>query len=149
MTPTPEGMIPLSLVATLVSAMIVTMAGTIAFLFHFFAKERKASATERLRVIEEVAKERQDWAVTRVRLEMARNELRTEFEIKHRELVEHNADALRQLYEDAREHEALARREYAANMEVVAEKAREAQAKVGDVLDKIYNRYIGGRRPPH
>jgi len=145
-TAIPDGMIPLTLVTALVIAMITTLTGVIAYLFKHFVTERKTAASERGRLIEEMAKERQEWAVDRVRLEMQGRELRIEFETKHRELIERHADALRQLYEDAREHETLARREYAANMEVVAEKAREAQDKVGTVLDKLYNRYVGGRR---
>lgn len=140
---------PLSLIAALVVA-VVTMAGVIGYLFKYFSgrteKERKSAEAERIRLIEAHAEERQNWAVERVRLEVTAKENRAEYEIKHREVVERHADALERLYESAREHENMARREYAANMEVVAEKAREVQEKVGAVLDKIYSRYIGMRR---
>lgn len=143
------GSSPLTLVAALVVA-VLTMASVISYLFRYFSKrgdaERKATAGERIRMIEEHAKERQDWAVARVHLEMAGRELRAEYETKHREVVERHADMIKALYEDAREQENLIRREYAANMEVVAEKARQAQEKVGEVLDKIYNRFVGTRR---
>lgn len=140
---------PLSLVAAMAIA-VVTMAGAVAYLFKYFSgrteAQRKSAESERIRLIEAHADERQNWAVERVRLEVAAKEIRAEYETKHRELVERHSDALHQLYESAREHENLARREYAANMEVVAEKAREVQEKVGAVLDKIYSRYIGMRR---
>ena len=84
--------------------------------------------------------------MARVHLEMSGRELRAEYETKHREVVERHADMIKALYEDSREHENLMRREYASNMEVVAEKARQAQEKVGEVLDKIYNRFVGTRR---
>jgi hypothetical protein len=140
---------PLTLVAVLVVA-VLTMASVISYLFRYFSKrgdlERKSTAQERMQLFEERAKERQEWEVARVRLEMSAREIRAEYEAKHREIVERHAEMIRALYEDAREQENLARREYAANMEVVAEKARQAQEKVGEVLDKIYNRFVGTRR---
>lgn len=143
---------PMTLTGALIAAVTV-LAGVIVYLFIHFSKqakmERKAFQEERKREDEAYAKGRQEWAVERVRLEMAAKEVRSEYETRHRELMERHAEAIRQLYDDAREAESAARREYAQNMEVVAQKAAEAQEKVGHVLDKIYNRFIGTRSRSH
>lgn len=136
---------PLTLVVAL-SIAVVTMAGVVAYLFRYFTKRNDTAEKERLHLLKSIADERAAWSAERVQLGVAHKENRAEYEAKHREVVERHAASLRQLYDDAREIEALARREYAANMEVVAEKARESQEKVGQVLDKIYNRFIVGLR---
>lgn len=136
---------PLTLVVAL-SIAVVTMAGVVAYLFRYFTKKSDTAEKERLHLLEAIAKEREAWAAERVQMGLAHKENRAEYEAKHREVVERHAASLRELYDDAREQETISRREYAANMEVVAEKARESQEKVGQVLDKIYNRFIAGLR---
>src|SRR5262249_10559620 len=138
---------PLSLGSALVIA-VLTMATVVTYLFHFFNKRLDRERNERLNLLEERAKERQDWsesrakeraewAIERVRLDALLDRTRGEFEAKHRELAEKHAQIVHDTYQEAREQENLMRRDYTANMEVVAEKAREIQMRVGDVLDKI------------
>ena len=131
--------IPTSMVTVLIVA-VVALSGVIAYLFKFYSKRLSISESDRRQRDEAMAAERAAWSVERTRLEGYRDGLRAEYD-------RHYRDALEKLYAEAREHESTARREYAANMEVVADKAAEAMSKVGAVLDKIYDRFIGPRRP--
>ena len=136
---------PLSLGSALVIA-IGALAAVVVFLFLFFNKRIDSGRDEIQKLLAERAKERQDWAVERAKCEASEDRLRAEFELKHRELAERHAKMVKDFYDEAREHETLARREYTANMEAVAEKAREVQMRVGEVLDKAVARVTGSRR---
>lgn len=134
----PADPIPTSVSVALLSAVIVALAGVIAYLFRYYSKRSEDHGKER----EAWAKEREAWAAERARLERFHVELRAEYEGKYHE-------TLNTLYKEARENEALARREYAENMESVAAKAAEASSRVAAVMDKIYDYLIRPRRPPH
>jgi hypothetical protein len=127
---TPEASIPTS-IAPLLGIAVVTLAGVVAFLWRYYSKRD-----------EEHSKERELWVTERQRLERFQVELRAEYEAKYHE-------TLKTLYDDAREHEATVRREYAENIEAVSQNAQMASDKVARVLDKIYETYIVPRRPPH
>lgn len=143
MTPPTDPAIPTSLVALLLLGISI-LGGVIAYLFNYYNKRDKGHAMER----EAWAKEREAWAVERVvereRFNHARAELRAEYETRYRE-------DYRQLLEQQRQHEEEGRRADADRMETIERTAAEANAKVAQVLEKIYDRYIGpgARRPPH
>jgi Skp family chaperone for outer membrane proteins len=154
---------PTSLIAAMTIAVVV-LTGVIGYLFrHYTAKmaeinagfnerlsqmtskhaeEHKAWAAER----EGWCAERASWAAERAKLEQHRTEYRLEYETRHREVVAHYADQVSELYEKTLEHESAARREYADNMEHVADKAAEATAKLGVVIEKVYDAFAGLRR---
>jgi len=121
--------------APLLCIAIAALAVALGVLWRYYSGRLEAHETQRRQHDLEQANERQAWAVERERL-------RTEYETRH-------LSTLQRLYEDAREHEATARREYAENMEIVAAKAAEGSEKVAAVLNKIYDRYISPRRTPH
>jgi hypothetical protein len=137
MTPpiSPEIAVPTWWAPLLISA-IVALAGVIVFLFRYYSKRADLHDKER----ESWAKERESWALERVRLEGFQTTLRAEYEQKYHETY-------KTLYQDAREYEAAARREYAENMEIVAQKAAEASEKITTVMNKIYDYLIRPRRP--
>jgi flagellar basal body-associated protein FliL len=132
-----EPTIPTSLAPLLIAA-VLALAGVIAYLFRYYSKRAEDHGKES----EAWGKEREAWAAERARLERFHVELRAEYEAKYHE-------TLNTLYKEARENEATARREYAENMESVAQKAAEASSKVAAVMDKIYDYLIRPRRPPH
>lgn len=116
---------------------IVALAFAFAII-HLFKAMRKdheaAKADEKA-----MEKERGQWAVER-------EALRTEYERKHRELVEKYAENLREERDGNREHEDLARKEFAELMErVAAESGRSSQALV-DMMQKFYDRFVGPPR---
>jgi flagellar biosynthesis/type III secretory pathway M-ring protein FliF/YscJ len=98
----------------------------------------------------EMEKERAQWNVERATL-------RTEYERKHRELVESYAEtmreerescaqALREERDSNREHEDLARKEFADLMERVAVESGKASQAVVDMMQKFYDRFVGPTR---
>jgi hypothetical protein len=131
-----EPSLPTSL-APLLIATILALAGVIAYLFRYYSKRAEDHGRER----EAWAREREAWGAERVRLERFHVELRAEYESKYHE-------TLTTLYKEARENEAAARREYAENMDSVAQKAAEASARVATVMDKMYDYLIRPRRTP-
>jgi len=132
--PAAEPSIPTSLIPLLITA-IVALCGVVAYLFRYYSKRSEDHGKER----EVWAKEREMWAVERTRLERFQVELRAEYEAKYHE-------TLTTLYKEARESESTARREYAENMEIVAQKAAEASDKVTAVMNRIYDYLIRPRR---
>jgi hypothetical protein len=124
-------------------------------------KRDDEQAKERQTALSDQAKERTAWALERVELrtdfdkkirelqaesDRRMRESHTEYERKLREAVEKHAAMISELYDSARENEIAARREYTANMEIVATKAAEANDKIGAVLEKMYDRYVPSRR---
>lgn len=84
-------------------------------------------------------KERGQWAVER-------EGLRTEYERKHREVIESYVDQAREERAANRAHEELVRKEFAELMErVAAESGRSSQALV-DMMQKFYDRFVGPPR---
>ena len=125
---------PITLLGCLVAA-ILGLAGVIGYLFRFYAKRMEKLEADRRQSDEDHAKERAKWAAER-------EQLRAEYEERYRVALEKHITALQKLYEDSREHESLVRREYTANMEIVAQKAAEATEKLGAVMSKFYDRYV-------
>lgn len=72
--------------------------------------------------------------------------LRTEYERKHREVVEGYAKALREERDGNRKHEDLVRREFAELMEAISAEAGRSSDAVVTVLNKFYDRFIGPGR---
>ena len=137
MLPT-EPTMPTTVVSILVIA-VTALATVVAFLFKYYSG-RQAAAELLYRVREEeITKERITWA-------RELKAIRTEFEMKHRAMLEGQVKIMADLHEEAREHENMARREFAENMELVASKASEASEKIAAVLDKFYDRFVGPRR---
>lgn len=116
---------------------IVALAFAFAII-HLFKAMRKdhdaAKADEKA-----MEKERGQWA-------LEREAMRTEYERKHRELVEWYAESVREERDVNRTHEDLARKEFAELMErVAAESGRSSQALV-DMMQKFYDRFVGPPR---
>lgn len=132
--PAEPSTIPTSLIPLLITA-VVALCGVVAYLFRYYSKRAEDHGKER----GAWAKEREAWAIERTRHERMQIDLRAEYETKYHETY-------KTLYQDAREYEAQARREYAENMEIVAQKAAEASDKVTAVMDKIYDYLIRPRR---
>ncbi len=171
MTPTTDLPTPTSMVVIL-SIAVTALAATVVFLFKYYSgrmtlvederrKRDDEQAKERMTTLADQAKERTAWALERVELradfdkkirelqaesDRRLRESHTEYERKLREAVEKHAATISELYEASRENEICARREYTANMEVVANKASEANDKIGAVLEKMYDRYVPNRR---
>ncbi len=154
---------PTSLIAAMTIAVVV-LTGVIGFLFrHYTAKMAELTATFNDRLSQVTSKhaeehkawaeeregwctERASWAAERAKMEQHRTEYRLEYETRHREVVGHYADQVSELYEKTLQYQSAARREYADNMEHVADKAAEATAKLGVVIEKIYDAFAGLRR---
>lgn len=81
-------------------------------------------------------KERGEWAVER-------EALKTEYERKHREVVEGYAHDLREAHRTNREHEDAARREFADLMEAISSESVKSADAIAAVLSKFYDRFIG------
>lgn len=131
----PDVPVPTSLITVLVIA-VVALAGVVAFLFKYYSGKH-----------DQIAAERTLWAVDRVKLEEGREndrlEIRAEYEAKHRLIAEESTKSMRALYDSALEHNNAARREYLANMETVAAEAAKAHARIGAVLEKALDRFVG------
>ena len=116
---------------------IVALAFAFAII-HLFKAMRKdheaAKADEKA-----MEKERGGWAVER-------EALRTEYERKHRELVEQYAESLREERDANRAHEDLARKEFADLMEQVATEGGKASQALVDMMQKFYDRFVGPTR---
>lgn len=132
-------------VIVLLGIAVSALAGVIAYLFKYYSGRMKESEDHRLKSEEVHAQERQTWAVERERLGNARNELRLEFEVKHREMLERAVDAMREL-------EAKLRAEYVrlvesveesntTNMKILADKADEANQRMSTVMEKLATRF--------
>ena len=104
-------------------------------LFKTMRADHAASKAE-TKVMEE---ERRQWAVER-------EAQRSEYERKHRELVESYAEALREERDGNRTHEDLVRREFAELMEQVAEEGGKASQALVDMMQKFYDRFVGPSR---
>lgn len=97
-----------------------------------FAIERKALHEERLKID----------AAHDVELEAAR----ADFEAKLRKNAEDYTEAVRADMHESRSREDIIRREFSELMETIATKASEASDATRQVLDKIYERFIGPRK---
>lgn len=157
-----EPAISTSLVAVLIIA-VTALAGTVAYLWKYYSGRAAIASKETLFREAEHSKERAAWseertlwAAERVEIKGFAQAFRAEYEEKMRALSDKYAESVRALsekytetlsetYDNTREQENVARREYLANMEVVAEKAQEAQSKIGAVLDKALERSLGAR----
>lgn len=83
--------------------------------------------------------ERTKWGVER-------ETIRTEFERKHRELVEDYAEALQKERDSNRAHEDLVRKEFAELMEQVADEGGKSSQALVDMMQKFYDRFVGPTR---
>jgi len=127
-------------------ATVVTLAGVIVFLFKRSDKRDRLIARER----DEIIKERESWTAERLKLDDARTlereEIRGEFEVKHRELVEHYLQQARSDRDAEREHITALQKEFADIMEAVAAESGKASQALVDVLTKFHTRFVGPRR---
>jgi hypothetical protein len=102
--------------------------------------------TNELKVITD---ERSGWTAERKALadanENAVAELRAEYEEKHRQILEHYTDALKEDRDAAREHEDLVRREFGELMEEVSTRAHDSSKSIVEILNKFYDRFVGPR----
>lgn len=107
-------------------------------IIHMFKMMRNDHATSKADE-KAMEKERGQWAVER-------EALRTEYERKHRELIEWYSEAAREERESNRAHEDLGRKEFAELMERVAtESGRSSQALI-DMMQMFYDRFVGPPR---
>jgi hypothetical protein len=139
---------PTSLVSALFIA-IGVLAGVVGYLFRHYQARTAIIEKERSTSDQSQALERKTWEAERLRLDGARDkfelEVRAEYETKHRIVLEQQVKMLASLHEAAREHENVARREFAETMEMVANKGVEASERVATVLDKFYDRFVAPR----
>lgn len=82
-------------------------------------------------------------AEERTKSALEQEKLRTEYERKHRELVEDYAKTLRDERDQNREHEDAARQEFAELMEKVATESGKASEALVAMLQKFYERFVG------
>jgi flagellar biosynthesis/type III secretory pathway M-ring protein FliF/YscJ len=104
-------------------------------IIHLF-KALRADAAERLAAERAMEKERSTWATER-------EEIRTEFEEKHRVLVEDYNKKSAAEREENRRHEDQVRKEFAEIMERVAEESSKSSDAVVEILRKFYDRFVG------
>lgn len=83
--------------------------------------------------------ERTKWGVER-------EALRTEFERKHREVVEDYCERLEKSRDSNRVHEDLVRKEFAELMEQVAEEGGQSAQALVDMMQKLLDRLVGPTR---
>ena len=83
--------------------------------------------------------ERKAWAVER-------EQLKTEYERKHREVVEDYAERLEKERDGNRTHEDLMRTEYADMMEQVAKESGQSSQALVDMMQKFLDRLVGRSR---
>jgi ATPase subunit of ABC transporter with duplicated ATPase domains len=147
--PVADPAIPTSLITVLIIA-VTALAGVVGFLFkHYQGKLAEVEKDRRDREAQQ-AQERAAWALERTRLEREQENfelrVRAEFEAKHRAMLDNQVKMTSEIHEAAREQETTSRREFAATMEMVADKSTEASEKVAAVLDKFLDRFVTGRR---
>jgi len=122
-------------------------AAAIIYLFRRYEAREKRIEEASVGVATERAKWQMDHAILRAEHDVRIAALRAEFEAKHRELVAGFTAALQKERDTSREHEDDVRKEFAELMENIAAEAARAAAATSQVLDKIYERFIGPRRP--
>ncbi len=140
---TATNVVPLLLIA------ISTLAGAVVVLFRMYTTRLEKKETALLALTKAHAAERAQWAVERTELvndmDTQDVKLRLEYETRHREISERYAQEQRRISEDHRDHEDGVRREYADNMEAVATEAGRQSAATIEVMNKLYERFIGPR----
>ncbi len=110
---------------------------------HLYARREEdhaAFAAERTKMFEASLRKDADHAA-----ELAR--IRLDAEVKIREATERYADAVHADMQESRAREDSIRREFSDLMETIASKAAEASDATRQVLDKIYERFLGPRKP--
>ena len=117
--------------------------GVVALVFgyaiiHLFRALRADQAHARALVAEHTG-ERGEWAAER-------EALRTEYERKHREVVESYAQALREERDANREHEDSVRREFSELMERISQESSKSADATVAILSKFYERFVGPER---
>jgi len=117
--------------------------GVVALVFayaiiHLFKTMRADQAASKAEA-KAMDEERKQWAVER-------EGLRTEYERKHRELVERYAEAEREEREEGRAREDIVRKEFADLMERVATESGKASQALVDMMQKFYDRFVGPSR---
>lgn len=144
---------------TLVSALIgaiTVLAGVVAYLFKLYvARNKEISARE-----DAMAEERKHLGLERAKIvsdhrleierlqaqhELEEEQTRTDFEKRHRELVERYDAAARRESDIFRAHADQVRKDFADVMEKVAVEASKQSASLAAALQKIYDRFIGPR----
>lgn len=109
----------------------LVFAFAIIYLFKTMRSDHAASKAD-AKAMEE---ERKQWAIER-------EALRTEYERKHRELVESYAETSREERDASRAHEDLVRKEFADLMEEVATEGGKASQALVDMMQKFYDRFV-------
>lgn len=144
----PEGATTTAVIAVIGAAggIIATLAAAVGYLWRYYSRRQSVTEAKHTNERDAWAQERTAWSVERQRLEGFRDQLRAEYESKHNQAATHYAESIRALYDSTLEHENAARREYAANIESVSGTISESMDKIGVVIDKLYDRFIGPRR---
>lgn len=113
----------------------VVFAWAIIYLFKTMRADHAAAKADTAHM----EQERKAWAVER-------EGMRTEYERKHRELVEDYAQTLREERDGNRVHEDLVRKEFADLMEHVAAEGGKASQALVETMQKFYDRFVGPTR---
>jgi hypothetical protein len=130
MEPTPSALAqygPVGVIAAIFAAVIVVL-----------FKQLRSEARDR---IDDHKKFAESQAKTDTQIET----LRTEYERKHREVVEGYAQTMREERKANRAHEDEVRKEFAELMETVSAEAAKSSDAVVAVLNKFYDRFVGPR----
>lgn len=139
------------------SLAVAALAIVVTYLFKYYSK-RFANANEALLKAHaqcaaeraDFASERKAWAIERTQLECKLDELeghiRSEYDAKLLRALEAHATQIDRIYSEARGNADAARREYIANMDQVNAKASESVAKLGIVMEKMYDRFVSAPR---
>jgi hypothetical protein len=109
----------------------LVFAWAIVYLFKTMRADNAASKAEAKKMEEDRGK----WSVER-------EGLKTEYERKHRELVETYAKTLREERDSNRAHEDEVRKEFADLMEHVAAEGGKASQALVDMMQKFYDKFV-------
>lgn len=113
----------------------LVFAWAIVYLFKTMRADNAASKADAKKMEEDRGK----WSVDR-------EALKTEYERKHRELVETYAKTLREERDSNRTHEDEVRKEFADLMEHVAAEGGKASQALVDMMQKFYDRFVSPTR---
>jgi len=137
--------VPTSLVAALAIAVVV-LAGVVVVLFRLYISRNTAAETERRDHDKLLADERQSGAIRQKQAELELAAARADIDRRVREHAESYASELAELRDLYLSREDVIRKDCADRIERIAMEATSAAQKQNEVLNKIYERFVGPRR---
>lgn len=129
---------PWTLIGALILAISV-LAGVVGYLFRIYIGRNKEVEKSLVDKEQAMAKERIDHATEIERM-------KTEYERKHKEVAEAYATELAEERDTMRLREDALRKDFGDRMERIANEAAETARTQIEVLNKLYERFVGPRR---